>query len=401
MVRDLIVVGGGPAGAACARRAGMKGLDVLVIEKEQPPRRKACAGGFRPGLTNLLDFDISPVIEHESCGSHIYSPSGLRVVCTKPMLTGYTVKRSKFDHFLLRKAEEEGAEVQTDTEVVGVEEESEQVVVKCKSGESFTSNYVVGADGVNSRVARSTGIKPRWEDDEIGLCFEAGVPMDPSDIVRITEGPYGPDKLCIEIFFGGIQHGYGWCFPKKDEVSLGLGCLMPYAKDLRDAWGRFVESFEKRNGVKVDLSNETAMRVPLKGPIQNTVTKRTLLVGDAAGFVSPATGEGIYYAIESGQIAADVVHDILEGRAKGTQEYEKRWKSDIGKELKVSNFLANLLFNSERNMELICGMAAKDPVIRADMTDLIGGLKPYSELRMSIMKRVMARHALTGIRMLH
>jgi geranylgeranyl reductase family protein len=400
LAHDLIVVGGGPAGASCARRAAAKGMDVLVLEKQEHPRRKVCAGGFRPGVTDLLDFDVSPAIEHEACGSHIYSPSRLEVVCTKPKLTGYTVKRSVFDHLLLKKAEEAGAEVQTDIEITDVEEGRENVTVRSKDGQSFTSKYVVAADGVNSRVARSAGIKSRWKDDEVGLCFEACVPMDPSDIMRITQGPYGPDKVCIEVYFGGIQHGYGWCFPKKDEVSLGMGCLVPYAKDLRKAWAKFIDEFEKKNSVKVDLSEESAMRVPLKGPIQNTVTKRIMLAGDAGGFVSPATGEGIYYAIASGQIAADTVSDILQGRAKGTQEYQRRWKSDIGKQLKVSNSLANLLFNSEQNMELIVRMAAKDEVIRGHMTDLIGGLRPYSDLKSSIMKRVISRHPVTGLRLL-
>ncbi len=93
MTRDLIIVGGGPAGATCARQATENGLDVLVLEKHVPPRRKICAGGFRPGLRNILDYDIGPVIERECCGSHIYAPSGLRVVCTRPQITGYTAKR--------------------------------------------------------------------------------------------------------------------------------------------------------------------------------------------------------------------------------------------------------------------------------------------------------------------
>lgn len=400
MPHDLIVVGGGPAGASCARRAATKGVDVLLLEKQEHPRRKVCAGGFRPGVTGLLDFDVSSAIEHESCGSRVYSPSRIQVVCTKPMLTGYTVKRSVFDHLLLKKAEEAGAEVHTDVEVTGVEEGRDEVTVRSKDGQSFTSKYIVGADGVNSRVARSAGIKSRWKDDEIGLCFEAAVPMDPSDIVRITQGPYGAEKLCIEIYFGGIQHGYSWCFPKKDEVSLGMGCLMPYAADLRTAWTKFVEDFETRYSVKADLSDESAMRIPLKGPIQNTVTKRIMLAGDAGGFVSAATGEGIYYSIASGQIAADTVSDILQGRAKGTKEYQRRWQSDIGKQLKVSNSLAKLLFNSEQNMELIVGLAAKDAVIRGHMTDLIGGLRPYSDLKSAIMKRIISRHAITGLRLL-
>ncbi|MFW9843564.1 MAG: NAD(P)/FAD-dependent oxidoreductase [Candidatus Thorarchaeota archaeon] len=401
MVHDLIVVGGGPGGAACARDAAKLGLDVLVVEKEDHPRRKICAGGFRAALTDLLDFDISSVIEREFCGTYVYAPSGLKVECTRPELTGYTAKRELFDHLLLQKASEAGAEVLTGVEVIDVQESIDDVRVDCRDGSTYSARYVVGADGVNSRVARKTGIKPKWEDKEIGLCIEAGVPMDPDEIMRITRGPYeDSNRVCIEIFFGGLEHGYSWCFPKKDEVSLGLGCLMVHASGLKQAWRNFVEQFEKRNGIKVDVSNAKAMRVPLTGPIKTTTTKRIMLIGDAAGFVSPATGEGIYYAIETGQMAASTISDILQGKIERAIEYQNKWKQTIGKQLKASNFVANMMFNSEANMELVVQMAASDAYIRDRMTELIGGVKPYTELRNAIMKRVITRHPLKGLRLI-
>jgi len=401
MTHDLIIVGGGPGGSACAREAAKAGLDVLLLEKDEYPKRKMCGGGFRASLPDLLDFDISPVIEHETCGSNIYAPSGLKVVCSKPEVTGYTVKRELFDQFLNEKASEAGADVRTGIEVTDVQEGSTDVSVSCRDGRTFSARYLVGADGVNSRVARSTGIKPRWENKEIGLCIEAGVPMDYDDIMQITQGPYEDSKkVCIEIFFGGLPHAYSWCFPKKDEVSLGMGCLMPYATGLKSAWTKFVSKFEKLNGIKVDISNAKAMRVPLAGPIETTITKRIMLIGDAGGFVSPATGEGIYYAIETGQMAARTVSDIVQGKVVDVKDYQKKWKRTIGKQLKVSNFLANMMFDSEANMEMVVQMAASDNYMRDRMVELIGGLRSYTELRNAIMKRVLTKHPMKGLRLL-
>jgi len=400
MTHDLIVIGGGPGGAACARRAAQRGLDVVVIEKAVHPRKKACGGAFRPSLVDLLDFDVSPALDRESCGSHLFSPSRTKVIATKDMITGYLVKREVFDKFLLDRAVEAGAEVISGVEVIDVTESSEEVIAYRTDGAIVKGKFLVGADGVNSRVARSSGLKQRWRNDEIGLCIEARVPMDESDILRITKGPYDRNLFCIQIYFGGIEHGYAWCFPKVGEVSLGMGCLMPYAANLRTAWTNFVAEFSSLYQIDVDLSEETAMRVPLKEPLDKTLTKRILLVGDAGGFVSAATGEGICYAVETGQIAADTVSDIIEDLTENTSEYERRWKKTIGKQLGVSKFLANLLFSSEKNMELVIQMAARDEVMRNHITNLIGGLKPYSELRTALMKRVLTRHPATGLKML-
>lgn len=399
-MHDLVVVGGGPAGVACARRAAQRGLDVAILEKEIHPRRKACGGGFRPGLLDLLDFDATPSIDKVACGSHLFSPSRTRIVCTKDMVTGYLVRREVFDKLLFDKAVEAGAEPLVNHEVIDMSEGSGEVVAHCKSGEKITGKYLVGADGVNSRVARASGIKQRWMDDEIGLCMEARVPMKESDISRINSGPYGSDRVCIQIYFGGLDHGYAWNFPKKGEVSLGMGCLMPFASGLKKAWKNYTTEFSDMYGVEIDLSETTAMRVPLRGVIKRTVSNRCILVGDAAGFVSPCTGEGIYFGIDSGQMAADTVADILERKAESTWAYEQRWKKGSGKQLGVGNFLANLLFKKQKNMEHAIQMGARDEVMRDLLTDLIGGLKSYSELRTALMKRVLTHHPGTGLKML-
>lgn len=94
------------------------------------------------------------------------------------------------------------------------------------------------------------------------------------------------------------------------------------------------------------------------------------------------------------------MHDIFRGETRDPREFERRWKSDIGKEMKVSNFLANLMFNSERNMETVVQMATSDEVMGILLTELIGGLRRYTDLRKSIMRRMLTRHPLKGLRLL-
>jgi len=398
MTHDLIIVGGGPAGATCARKAVQLGLDVLLLEKIHHPRRKACGGGVTLRVKDQLDFDFSSVVGREQCGLRLFSPSGLVVENTREEVTGFNVRREDFDHLLLKKAEEAGAEVLQGVKVTDVSEESDGVVVSTDDGPR-KGKFLVGADGVNSTIARKTGIKTRWQDDEIVLCMEASVPMDSSDIERVFGGPN--NRTLIEIHFGALPHGYGWAFAKKEEISLGFGVLVSEMKDLKGIWKMFVSDFEKRNGVKCDLSEATAARVPLSGFIKNTCSKKIMLIGDAAGCVSPATGEGIYYSIESGKIAAEVTKEMLSGvSGVSMRTYHRRCRDAFGKDLGVAKSLAGIMFHSIKSMELVCQMAHDDDVMNDYTFDMIIGLKSSKQSRNRMVKRMVRKHPIKALRML-
>ncbi len=333
MVYDLIVVGGGPAGSTCARRAAQLGLEVLVLEKEKHPRRKACGGGLTLRINDALDLDFTQVVERELCGQRFYYSSGKSKTYLQPDLGGYTVRREDFDHFLLQKATEAGATVQQGARVTDVTEELNQVVVVAGK-ESYSAKLVVGADGPNSTVARKTGLKTRWDDNEIALCIEAAVPMDPSEILRIVGDPAGSERITLEFYIGFLPKGYAWAFAKKNEFSFGIGALVTAVSSLKVYWRKFVTSFEERNGVKCNLVGQTAARIPVRGIIEKPYSNRIMLIGDAGGFVKSNTGEGIPYAVESGKIAADVAVDIIAEVPKvNTMTYFNRAWNSMGQDL--------------------------------------------------------------------
>ncbi|MGQ4870626.1 MAG: geranylgeranyl reductase family protein [Candidatus Thorarchaeota archaeon] len=396
---DIVVVGGGPSGAICARRAALKGLKVAVVDKATFPRRKLCGGAVSPQVREILDFDIDSAVEREIGVAVVYSPHGQRIVGVLPGVRGLMVRRERFDHLLLQKAREAGAEVFEGVRVVGVEQLRSGIRV-LGEGDSFKAAFVVGADGVNSIVARAVGLRQSWKPDYVGLCIAADVKLPP-DIVESITMDSETGEPAIELYLGAVKGGYGWLFPKRDEVSVGVGAKMSAKADLRELWRRFTTDLEQTKGVKLDLSGRSAFRVPLGPPDGRLSRRRCIVVGDAAGLVSPVTGEGIYYALKSGIIAADVVAEAVERRNHlHVVEYDRRIAHEMVGELRALRWLSNLIYRSNDNMERASSLAAEDPVVRRLAIEFLIGLRPARAVRWELVKHLARHYPLRSLRIL-
>jgi flavin-dependent dehydrogenase len=171
-------------------------------------------------------------------------------------------------------------------------------------------------------------------------------------------------------------------------------------QNFKDEWKRFVAGFEGRHSVKCDLRDTTAARLPLRRKIRNTCSKRVMLVGDAAGYVAPVTGEGIIYAIESGKIAAEVAgEEAPKEQNANVFSYEQRCKTAFNKDLAIAQSLARLLLKSNKNMELACQAAYADQTMREYVRELVIGIRSYKESRNRIVKRLLKRHPLKALKL--
>jgi len=218
---DVIVIGAGPAGATLGYELGCRGLTVLIIEKEKLPRYKPCAGGITRRAASLLNFNISSIIEGTAYGARITYQ--LSDECTKrqkePLL--YTVMRSKFDHFLVQKAQEAGAIVSDGVRANHIQITDSAVEVMTSVG-PFTAKIVAGADGAKGMVAKNVGLTA---DVEYGLAIEQEVYVAAN---KLTDW----DSL-VWLDIGHIPGGYGWVFPKNDHLSVGVGGPIHYSKRLK------------------------------------------------------------------------------------------------------------------------------------------------------------------------
>ena len=392
------MVGGGPAGATCARRAAEGGLDVVLLDKAHHPREKPCGGALGPQTIQTIDIDISDTVEQTFNMAVVYTPSGNRVKLTSEGLIGHIVTRSKFDAHLLQKADDAGVEVIQGVEIVGLEQ-LRSGVRALAVGDSYKSHLLVGADGVNGIIAKELGVRTKWTVKQVAVCLNTVVPLAQKEVESLMTPE--PDGLpAIELYFGMISWGYGWCFPKRDGLNIGIGCRVDKQKDLQKIWERFVSLLETEKGLEIDRSSNVSYRLPLGDQPTRVIGRRSMLIGDAAGLVSPLTGEGISYAIQSGKLAAKIACEAVDRKSPlHVAEYDNQVKRSIGQELADTRWLAEVLHKSDKHTDLLFQIAGEDPVMQEYLTNVVSRVATLSELRTKIIARMLTKHPLKAIRL--
>ena len=344
---DVAVIGAGPGGATASRYLARKGLKVCMIDKDTFPRDKPCGGGFSEGL--LDDF---PYIRKRSDEflkgvarvGVLHSPN--RRIILRGSVDMAVALRTDFDNVLFESAVEEGAEPLEGTRAKSVKVRKEHSEVILKGSESIKAKVVIGADGVSSMVARETGLNRRWPSSMITACRVAEVPAKYDDIIdKYTE------NLNYHFYanIGGLP-GYGWIFPKRDTINIGLGIVGTHAKGLPRVFDAFVRLLKRDNLLMqdADLSGAKGALVPTGGPLSRSYIERCILLGDSVGMVSPLTGGGIAYAMRAARYASEVLTKVIEEDDFGSgllREYENLWRHDFGNEFK-DQLLAQKIFTS-------------------------------------------------------
>ena len=286
---DVIIVGAGPAGSAAALAAAEKGISVLLLEEhDEIGVPLSCAEGLsRSTIADYLDIQPEWIAQHLS-GSIIRDPNGAEFTIHYPNV-GWVLDRKKFDPGLARIAEQKGATLKKRVRAIGVQD-NEIIVDENDSRKRYTFKYLIGADGIVSRVGIWMGVDTRLDLGEIEICAQyrlCNLAIEPEYAYLIFGTQYAPG-------------GYAWIFPKSStSANVGLG-LSPTStqekpKAILDRWinDEFPEAIiEERifGGVPAKLLDRYS-------------GERFCLVGDAARFTDPLSGAGIANGIKSGIIA--------------------------------------------------------------------------------------------------
>ena len=342
---DVVVIGAGPAGSTATRYLARKGLKVCLIDKDSYPRDKPCGGGFSTTLIDEFPYlkkRTDDFLKGTAKVGVLHSPNRRVVLRGKVDLA--LALRIDFDNVLFESALEQGVDSFTGTRAKHVKFHPNYSEIILSGGNSVKGVVVLGADGVSSMVARESGLRKRWPTNNITACRVAEVPATDEQILE----RYTKDlQYHFYANFAGLP-GYGWIFPKRETINIGLGIVGTHAQGLPRLFDVFVR-YLKRQGLlmeNADLSSAKGALVPTGGPVKKSLINRCLIAGDAAGMVSPLTGGGIAYAMKASRFASAVLvsafdEDILE--EKRLMRYEQKWQSNFGNELR-EQLLAQKLF---------------------------------------------------------
>ena len=390
---DLLIIGAGPAGSFAAELLATAGAKVALFDGRPEGEPKACGGGVTakalkawPHLLNAVGRTVTEL--------DLYSPSSKRLHLTldEPFAI---YSRIAFDSYLRDRARDAGAQVISEKISARKTKRTDYGWrVISESGAEWTGSFLIGADGANSGIAKMLAGPLPPSDMEVAFGYRAPLPVNN---IAPTAVAFLPGWV-----------GYAWAFPRPDHISFGIATTQDAFEHepLDDLlWQFMIGYYEQSEGHEVKFwrkgaktqspieehlratAERYAARIP--GLAAKTWDSRKVcgddwaLLGDAAGFADPVTGEGIYYALRSAELFAEV---YLSGTPPS---YEKRWREDFGAELRRAAQMRRRFYGNfwgapftERMIEFARGHRG----VKRVLGDLVAGEQGYTDLKKKLVK---------------
>ncbi|HEY8059152.1 MAG TPA: geranylgeranyl reductase family protein, partial [Acidimicrobiales bacterium] len=357
MDADVLIVGGGPAGAACGYWLAKAGHDVLIVERKAFPREKTCGDGLTPRAVHQLEeMGLAGGLEQY----HRYE--GLRALAHGITLEmnwpehpvfpshGYVVRRRDLDQMVADHAVAAGARLRTRCEAVapllkeGLVRGAEVKDTATGEAEEITARFVVVADGANSRFGRALGTAR-------DRSYPQGMALRGYYESPLHDDPWIESALDMVDRNGNSLPGYGWIFPVGDgTINVGVGLLSTF-RDYRSInTSHLLDEFALTApdyweiGPETKVGEATGGRLPMAGSVSPKVGPSWIVIGDAAGSINPFNGEGIDYAYETGRMAAGLLDEsLVTGDARPLQTYPQLLDDEYGLYFRVARAFTKII----------------------------------------------------------
>ena len=299
MKYDVVVIGAGPAGSSAASLLSSLGHKTVMIDPCD--EKKVCAGVLTAQYVRKYGVNEA-FVERKLKGVRI-AFRDVKAEINYRQAVEYSVDRQAYDNFNVNEAIASGSELRKDLVTSLVETDSGVSVSVSTEKETIDAEYAIIASGISDLSRQFGGTK------NYAFCVQQKKDVEP------------------DYYFEMDLHkdGYSWIVPKSDHVLTGTSSIIDYP----------------------DIPGEKGL-IPIDGPVEKTFSDRILLTGDAAGFVSPFEGEGLYYARRSGEIAAEIISGVISGKDQ-MKDYEDRWKKEF--DFSALDIISSLLSN-DRALEL-------------------------------------------------
>ncbi|MGH8945041.1 MAG: geranylgeranyl reductase family protein, partial [Acidimicrobiia bacterium] len=352
---SVLVVGGGPAGAAAAYWLARSGHEVTLVEKKEYPRDKTCGDGLTPRAILQLqemgfDFDVPEF--HRITGLRSYAGDDLMLEMPWPEHSrfpgwGGVIRRRDLDAQVARLAEKEGVRVLEKTTATPVIEDGLLTSVALANGggtETVVPTVTVIADGSMNRFGRELGTSRR-RDYPMGMAAR-GYWASP----RSTD-PFLESQLDLRDRSGATMPGYGWVFPLGDgTVNVGVGLLSTFKRWKQVNTSHMLDDYVAGAPEHWGFDGDSPLDRPVGGKLAMSFSRGPLAganwvtVGDAAGSINPWNGEGISYAYETGRLAARYIGEtIASGDPLVLRRYPQRLQDEYGLYYKMARIFVKLI----------------------------------------------------------